>query len=262
MLGTRLPGHGWARAARKGKLRPPRACRRNLEPWTVTCTWGHRACSESGRRDAQSARKAFQGQGACRAGTGPGGWQDRGTHATPPAAHVPAPLPCAQLSRRGPPTWGRPPLPGAAARERDFRHPGVFPPTSGCHLRCSANLSPETTRTFRNWPAPTSLPSPTAEKPQGPNSAPALRPGCPAPHLLRKDPSSCREPPRAGGGGVPAGLRHAHPALALTQRDTPPPPGLCPSPLAHALLQPGFFSPLPLCPWGSPLHSELRHKGH
>lgn len=69
-----------------------------------------------------------------------------------PAAHAPMPLPGAQLSSRGPPTWGWPTLGqlGLQSTQETSSIPWYLP----CHLQlsplCSANLAPKTTSTFHN----------------------------------------------------------------------------------------------------------------
>ena len=138
VLGTCLLCHSWfsgcrARAAQTGE---PRLAR----PWTATCTWGHRVCSKSGRRDAVCRQEGIPGTRGVQGRHGArqlAGQQDI-CHTA--GRHVPMPLPCAQLSSRGPPTWGWPTLgqPARSTHRRDFRHPlgSSLPPPAVTSVLC------------------------------------------------------------------------------------------------------------------------------
>lgn len=143
VLGTCLLCHSWfsgcrARAAQTGE---PRLAR----PWTATCTWGHRVCSKSGRRDAVCRQEGIPGTRGMQGRHGArrlAGQQDI-CHAAGSARADATPLRTAVRSRA---THLGMAHPGAAGlqhtQERLPASPGIFPPTSSCHL-CALQTLPQ-----------------------------------------------------------------------------------------------------------------------
>lgn len=175
-----------------------------------------------------AARKAFQGQGACRAGTGPGSWQDSRTYATLPGGTCQCHSPAHSC-----PVEGHPPGDGPPWGSRPAAHTGE---TSGIpwdlpsHLQlsplCSANASPRLPE-----PSTTSydhLPSHVPPQKNLRVQTLSLCHWCPSPHLLRKDASSsCLDGWRGGGQPPRACL------LGYTTPRHPPAPGSDPEGQSH-----------------------------